>query len=108
LVWSCPVDAAIVRLLALAARAVPPQRLAREVDLITSDLRRAPEAGPEEMQGWLDELLGQISAGVDDAEEQLADVDRSEPAAVTQAQATLHALRATRDAAQRALAARCD
>jgi hypothetical protein len=49
-------------------------------------------------------LREQIAAGVGDAEEQLADVDSSEPAAVRQAQATLAALVATRDAARDALA----
>ena len=47
----------------------------------------------------LDDLLEQLSTGVADAEAQRDDVDTSEPAAVKQAETTLTALVATRDAA---------
>jgi hypothetical protein len=97
-----PVDAAIVRLMALAAKGVQPQRMAREVEVIVAEWLRAPEADPSEARAWLDELREQIAIGVGDAEEQLSDIDTSEPAAVKQAQATLAALVATRDAAERA------
>ncbi|GGC64484.1 hypothetical protein GCM10011504_48270 [Siccirubricoccus deserti] len=100
-----PVDAAIVRLMALAAKGVQPPRMAREVEVIVAEWLRAPEADPSEAKGWLDELREQIAIGVGDAEEQLSDIDSSEPAAVKQAQATLAALVATRDAAERARAA---
>jgi hypothetical protein len=100
-----PVDAAIVRLMALAAKGVPPHRIAREVEVIVAEWLRAPDADPIEAKGWLDELREQIVMGVADAEEQLSDIDSSEPAAVKQAQATLAALVATRDAAERARAA---
>jgi hypothetical protein len=99
------VNAAIVRLLALAAKGVQPPRMAREVQVIVDEWRRAPEADPVEVKGQLDELNDQIVAGVGHAEEQLSDIDTSEPAALRQAQGTLAALVATRDAAQRALAA---
>jgi hypothetical protein len=99
-----PVDAAIIRLVALAAKGVKPPRMAREVEVIVSEWLRAPEADPSEAKGWLDELREQIVTGVSDAEAQLSDIDTSEPAAVKQAQATLAALVATRDAAERARA----
>lgn len=100
-----PVDAAIVRLMALAAKGVQPQRMAREVEVIVAEWLRAPDADPSEAKAWLDELREQIAIGVGDAEEQVSDIDTSEPAAVKQAQATLAALVATRDAAERARAA---
>jgi hypothetical protein len=89
--------------MALAAKGVKPERMAREVEIISAEWRRTPENDPAEVMAWLDELFGQLGAAVQDAEEWLADVDRSEPAAVRQAQATLAALVATRDAARRAL-----
>lgn len=97
-----PVDAAIIRLVALAGKGVQPQRMAREVEVIVSEWLNAPEADPAEVKAWLDELREQIAVGVGDAEEQVSDIDTSEPAAVKQAQATLAALVATRDAAERA------
>ena len=97
-----PVDAAIVRLMALAAKGVQPQRMAREVEVIVAEWLHAPDADPAETKAWLDELREQIAVGVGDAEEQVSDTDTSEPAAVGQAQATLAALVATRDAAERA------
>ncbi len=100
-----PVDAAIARLLALAAKGVAPHRMAREVEVIVAEWQGAAEADPDETRERLDELREQIVAGVADAEEQVADVDSSEPAAVKQAGLTLAALVATRDAAIRALAA---
>lgn len=100
-----PVDAAIVRLMALAAKGVQPPRMAREVEVIVAEWLRAPDADTIEAKGWLDELREQIVVGVADAEEQVSDIDSSEPAAVKQAQATLAALVATRDAAERARAA---
>jgi polyhydroxyalkanoate synthesis regulator phasin len=100
-----PVDTAIVRLMALAAKGVQPTRMAREVEVIVAEWLREPEADPSEAKAWLDELREQIAVGVGDAEEQLSDIDTSEPAAVKQAQATLAALVATRDAAERARSA---
>ena len=100
-----PVDAAIVRLMALAAKGVQPPRMAREVEVIVAEWLRAPDADTIEAKGWLDELREQIVVGVADAEEQVSGIDSSEPAAVKQAQATLAALVATRDAAERARAA---
>jgi hypothetical protein len=95
-----PLDVALTRLLALATKAVPPHRMAREVDLIVAGWQE--EADPSETRDRLDELLEQLSAGVADAEAQLSDVDASEAAAVKQAGLTLSALVATRDAALRA------
>jgi len=100
-----PVDAAIVRLMALAAKGVPPGRMAREVEMIVGEWLDAADAEPSEVKDRLDELREQIVAGVAHAEEQLADVDTSEPGAVKHAGATLAALVATRDATVRALAA---
>jgi hypothetical protein len=99
-----PLDDAIGRLLALAARGVQPARMAREVEAIAGEWLRAEDADPSAVRATLDALREQLAAGVGDAEEQLADVDAGEPVAVRQAQATLAALVATRDAAQRALA----
>jgi hypothetical protein len=98
-----PVDAAVIRVMAIAAKGVPPERMAREVEIIAGEWRRDPNSEPSEVRAWLDELLEQLAAAVADAEEWLADTDRSEPAAVKQAQSTLDALVATRDAAERAL-----
>jgi hypothetical protein len=102
-----PVDAAVVRLMALAAKGVQPQSMAREVEIIASEWRRTPETDAAEVMVWLDELFGQLVAAAEDAEEWLADVDRSEPAAVKQAKATLEALVATREATARERAALC-
>jgi len=99
-----PIDAATARLMALAARGVPPSRMAREVEVIASEWLKAEDAQPSEIKERLSELGEQLVAGVGDAQEQLADIDTSEPAAVRQAQGTLAALVATRDATQRALA----
>jgi hypothetical protein len=63
-----PVDAAIVRLLALAGKGVPPPRMAREVEVIVAGWLRAPDADPSEARAWLDELREQIAIGVGDAE----------------------------------------
>lgn len=99
-----PVDAALRRLMELAGKGVPPGRMAREVEAIAAAWRAAPEADPAEVQEWLGELREQIVAGVENAEEQVADADTSEPAAVKQAAQTLAALVATRDAATQAMA----
>jgi hypothetical protein len=99
-----PLDDAIGRLLALAAKGVQPNRMAREVEAIAGEWLGAEDADPSEVREKLDALREQLAAGVGDAEEQLADIDAAEPAAVKQAQATLAALVATRDATQRALA----
>ena len=100
-----PVDAAILRLMALVAKGVAPHRMAREVEIIAGEWADAPEADPSEVRDRLDQLRELIAAGVADAEEQVSDVDTSEPAAVKQAAATLAALRATQDATARALEA---
>jgi hypothetical protein len=100
-----PVDAAIIRLMTLAAKGVQPHRMAREVEVIANEWLQGPDADPSDVKGRLNELREQIVVGVGDAEAQLSDIDRGEPAAVKQAQATLAALVATRDAMQRALAA---
>jgi hypothetical protein len=99
-----PLDDAIGRLMALAAKGVQPTRMAREVEVITGEWLGAEDADPSLVREQLGELREQLAAGVGDAEEQLADIDASEPAAVKQARATLAALVATRDATQRALA----
>ena len=100
-----PVDAAILRLMALVAKGVAPHRMAREVEIIAGEWAAAPEADPAETRDRLDQLRELIAAGVADAEEQVSDVDTSEPAAVKQAAATLAALRATQEATARALEA---
>jgi hypothetical protein len=95
-----PVDAALRRLIDLAGRGVAPSRMAREVDSIIADWRRLAEADDAfDLAAQLEGLREQLDAGVGAAEEQVADVDASEPAAVKQANAMLSALMATRDAA---------
>ncbi len=97
-----PLDAALVRLQAMAARGVQPSRMAREVDLIVAEWLGAADADPEEVKVRLDELREQLASGVVDAEEQVSYVDPDEAAAVKQAGVTLAALVATRDAVERA------
>lgn len=100
-----PVDAAIARLLALAGKGAAPGRMAREMEVIAGEWLAEPEGDAMEIRERLDELREQLAAGVGHAEEQVADLDASEPGAVKQAGAMLAALVATRDAASRALRA---
>ena len=74
-----PVDAAILRLMALVAKGVAPHRMAREVEIIAGEWADAPEADPAEVRDRLDQLRELIAAGVADAEDQASDVDTSEP-----------------------------
>ncbi|MGX9965097.1 hypothetical protein ACVFYP_17335 [Roseomonas sp. F4] len=97
-----PVDAAITRLLALAGRGAAPGRMAREVQVIAGEWLGTPEADRLEIRERLDELHEQFSSGIGHAEEQVADLDAGEAAAMKQARAMLAALVATRDAAARA------
>lgn len=100
-----PVDAALTRLLALAGKGAAPGRMAREVETIAGEWTATAAFDRMEVREWLDELREQLSEGVGHAEEQVSDLDSSEPAAVKQAGATLAALVATRDAATRAISA---
>lgn len=101
-----PLGAALARLAELAAKGMPPGRMAREVDVIVAGwLGDVGPGGPTGVRERLGELRDQLSAGVSEAEEQLADVDRSEPAAVRHAGQVHAALVASRDAVERALAA---
>ena len=97
-----PLDAALVRLQAMAARGVQPARMAREVGLIVAEWLDAVDADPDEVRSRLDELGEQLAAGVIDAEEQVSYVDPDEAGAVKQAGITLAALVATRDAVEQA------
>jgi hypothetical protein len=97
-----PLDSALVRLQAMAARGVQPTRMAREVELIVGEWLCDPNADPDEVKVRLDELREQLASGVVDAEEQVSYVDPDEAAAVKQAGITLAALVATRDAVERA------
>jgi len=97
-----PLDAALVRLQAMAARGVQPTRMAREVELIVGEWLGDPNADPDAMKVRLDELREHLASGVVDAEEQVSYVDPDEAAAVKQAGITLAALVATRDAVERA------
>lgn len=99
-----PVDAAIVRLMALAAKGVPPHRIAREVEIIVAGWLREPDVDPLTAKSWLEEMREQIVAGVADAEEQVSYVDPDDAAAAKQAGLTLAALQASRDAVDRASA----
>ncbi len=97
-----PLDAALVRLQAMAARGVQPRRMAREVEVIVSEWLGLAEADPAAVRSRLDELRELLAAGVSDAEEQVSYVDPAEAAAVKQAGITLAALVATRDAVTQA------
>ena len=97
-----PLDAALVRLQAMAARGVQASRMAREVEIIVGEWLGEAGADPGEVKTRLDELHEQLASGVVDAEEQVSYVDPDEAAAVKQAGITLAALIATRDAVERA------
>jgi malonyl CoA-acyl carrier protein transacylase len=99
-----PVNAALTRLLALAAKGVVPLRMAREVEGIVAEWQAVPEADPYEIRERLGEMREQLMQGVADAEEQVSDTDAADAPAVKQAAITLAALVATRDAAARAMA----
>ncbi|MDB5378104.1 MAG: hypothetical protein JWR00_2550 [Rubritepida sp.] len=98
-----PVDVALKRLLELATKNVPPTRMGREVEIIVAGWTGAAEAEPAQVREWVEDLLETLRTGVADAEEQVSDTDQSDAAAVKQADGTLAALTATRDAALRAL-----
>jgi hypothetical protein len=98
-----PVDVALGRILALAGKGAAPGRMAREVEVISSEWLAEPEVDLTEIRERLDELREQLASGVGHAEEQVADLDASEPGAMKQAGAMLAALVATRDAASAAL-----
>ncbi|WP_421993853.1 hypothetical protein [Roseococcus sp.] len=97
-----PIDDAMRRLLDLAARAAAPGRMAREVGVIITEWRAIEEA--DVVRERIAEMLEQLDTGVIDAEEQVADADRDQPAAMTQANATLAAITACRNAARYAAA----
>lgn len=97
-----PLDAALLRLQAMAVRGVQPGRMAREVGVIVAEWLAVTEVDPIEVRARLDELREYFAAGVVDAEEQVSYVDPDETAAVKQAAITLAALVATRDAVAQA------
>jgi hypothetical protein len=100
-----PVEGALIRLMALAARGAGPSRMAREVGVIVDAwLAGADPEALGELRERLAELRDQLAEGVAAAEEQVEAVDRSEAAALRQAMASLAAMSATRDAAAEALA----
>ena len=97
-----PLDAALMRLQALAARGVRPSRMAREVQIIVAEWQAAEADRSALIKARLDDLHEQLASGVIDAEEQVSYVDRDEAGAVKQASLTLAALVATRDAVDQA------
>jgi hypothetical protein len=98
-----PLDAALVRLADLAGRGVQPARMAREVEMIVAGWVGGAEAvDPDEVCERLTGLHEQLVAGTADAEEQLADVDRSDAGAVRHAGLVHAALAAAVDAVERA------
>ncbi|NCY23418.1 MAG: hypothetical protein EBX37_00745 [Alphaproteobacteria bacterium] len=98
-----PVNAALARLLALAAKGVVPLRMAREVEGIVAEWKAMPQADPYEIKERLGEMHELLVQGVADAEEQVSDTDPADAPAVKQAAITLAALVATRDATRRAM-----
>lgn len=98
-----PLDTALVRLADLAGRGVQPARMAREVDVIVADWTSDPDAvDPDLIQERLTGLHEQLASGAADAEEQLADVDRSDAGALRHAGLVHAALAAAVDAVERA------
>jgi hypothetical protein len=81
-----PVDAAMARLADLAGRGVQPARLAREVDtIVASWLGGASAIPPDEVAERLTVLHENLTAGVEAAAEQLADIDRGDNGALRHA-----------------------
>jgi len=81
-----PVGAALVRLADLAGRGVKPTRMEREVEAIVANWIGGPGlADLDEVAERLAALHEQLAAGMTDAAEQLADVDRSDGAAARHA-----------------------
>ena len=97
-----PLDAALMRLQALVARGVRPGRMAREVEIIVAEWQAEAADQTALIRARLDDLHEQLASGVTDAEEQVSHVDRDEAGAVKQADLTLAALVATRDAVDQA------
>nr|WP_314074255.1 hypothetical protein [uncultured Roseococcus sp.] len=92
------VATALARLQELAARAASPARMAREVQIILREWS-AEESDLLAVSSRKTDFLSKLENGVADAEEQLADVDREDRAALLQAETTLAALTACREAA---------
>lgn len=96
-----PIDGAAMRIIQLAGRAAAPGRMAREVDVIISDWEQELGGDIDALKERVQILHEALESGVVDAEEQLADLDRGDAAAMRQATATLAGLTTCRDAAAR-------
>lgn len=93
-----PLDEAVQRIVTLAGRNSAPSRMAREIQLIIAEWERELEGEYEPIRERVQDLHEALVVGVTDAEEQAADVDRSDARAGQQADATLVALATCRDA----------
>jgi hypothetical protein len=102
-----PAKAALQRLAELALKGSPPDRVAREVEAIAAGwLEGADDAMRQDIRERLGEMHDELAAGVDAAQDQVEDLDRSDAAGLKQAGRSLAALEAARDAlaaAQRAI-----
>ncbi|MBS7811183.1 hypothetical protein [Roseococcus pinisoli] len=96
-----PLDNAVMRIIQLAGRGAAPSRMAREIELIISEWEQELGGEIEPTRERVDGLHEMLVSGVADAEEQVSDVDRGDPAALRQAQTTLAGLTTCRDAALR-------
>lgn len=94
-----PVETALARLLVMIGRGASAARIERELEAIAAEWKRAAE--PSEFAERLEAVRNHVESGVHYAEEQLADADNGEAAALKLAQGTLMTMRATRDAAAR-------
>ena len=93
-----PVAAALDRLARLAAAGSAPDRMVREAQNLIADWRREPDLDASALRERLEEMRDSLSEGVASAEEAVDDVDTSDKAAAKQAQGSLKALQAVRDA----------
>ncbi len=93
-----PVPAALDRLSRLVGAGTSGDRMVRETEKIIADWRAEPDLDAGALRERLETLRDDIAAGVTSAEEQAADVDQSDKAAVRQSGAMVSGLRAVRDA----------
>lgn len=88
-----PVKLALSRVALLAQQGVSPGRIQREVNAIVSEWGVTEE--PAELREHVAAMREQIAEGVQDANTQIDDMDRSDAAALRQSQRSLAALVAT-------------
>ncbi|MDJ0390261.1 hypothetical protein QMO56_19290 [Roseomonas sp. E05] len=94
-----PVTCALQHLAELAQRAADPSRVRRAVEAMVTDwLTDTPPAERALLHERVTDLHAALTEGVDAAQEQIDDLDRNDAAGQRQAQRSLAALQAARDA----------